>query len=38
VGAPDDLVGAVIFLASTYSSYINGATIDIDGGWSINGM
>lgn len=35
-GVPNDLVGAVIFLSSNYSSYINGSTIDIDGGWSIN--
>ncbi|SEN37783.1 2-deoxy-D-gluconate 3-dehydrogenase [Mesobacillus persicus] len=32
-GQPDDMVGAVIFLASNASNYINGETITIDGGW-----
>ncbi|MFT3783380.1 MAG: 2-dehydro-3-deoxy-D-gluconate 5-dehydrogenase KduD [Nibricoccus sp.] len=32
-GTPDDLKGAVVFLASAASDYINGYTVAIDGGW-----
>jgi NAD(P)-dependent dehydrogenase (short-subunit alcohol dehydrogenase family) len=34
VGAPDDVVGAVVFLASPAASYITGQHLKIDGGWS----
>ena len=32
-GKPEDLKGAVVFLASEASNYINGYTLAIDGGW-----
>ena len=37
-GLPEDLVGSVLFLSSEYSSYINGATLDVDGGWTVKGI
>ena len=30
----DDIIGAIIFLSSNMSSYINGQCIKVDGGWS----
>ena len=32
-GAPEDLQGAVVFLASGASDYVNGTLLTVDGGW-----
>lgn len=32
-GTPEDLQGAVVFLASSASDYVNGYTVAVDGGW-----
>lgn len=34
LGQPNDVQGAVLFLASREAAYINGATITVDGGWN----
>jgi gluconate 5-dehydrogenase len=37
-GEPDDLIGVMIFLASSGSSYITGQAIYVDGGWLCKGL
>jgi 2-deoxy-D-gluconate 3-dehydrogenase len=32
-GAPGDLAGAAVFLASSASDYVHGTTLAVDGGW-----
>ncbi len=32
-GTPEDLMGAVLFLCSDASNYLNGSVITVDGGW-----
>lgn len=32
-GAPDDIIGAVVFLCSPAAAYVHGHTLVVDGGW-----
>jgi len=32
-GKPEDMAGAVVFLASAAASYVHGQILAIDGGW-----
>jgi 2-deoxy-D-gluconate 3-dehydrogenase len=32
-GLPEDLAGAVVFLASRASNYVHGHVLAVDGGW-----
>lgn len=36
IGTPEDVAGACLFLSSRAGSYVNGATITLDGGSIIN--
>lgn len=35
IGMPEEIAGTVVFLAADASSYLNGTTISVDGGWTI---
>lgn len=35
IGKPEDLSTSIIFLCSSYSSYITGINLSVDGGWTI---
>jgi len=35
-GAPEDLVGAAVFLAAPASDYVCGHVLAVDGGWPVD--
>jgi 3-oxoacyl-[acyl-carrier protein] reductase len=35
-GQPEDIVGAVLYLASDEASFVTGQTINVDGGWALH--
>jgi NAD(P)-dependent dehydrogenase (short-subunit alcohol dehydrogenase family) len=37
-GTPDDIAHAALFLGSPLASYLTGAVIAVDGGWSLGGF
>jgi NAD(P)-dependent dehydrogenase (short-subunit alcohol dehydrogenase family) len=37
MGTKQDVANLVLFLASPWATYISGAVIPVDGGWSVNG-
>lgn len=36
LGRPQDVAGVALFLASDFASYVTGATIPVDGGWTMS--